>query len=47
MDGDNVVARLTAPISVSVDHRVIDGVLAAKFLHGVVSLLESPTRLLL
>ena len=46
VDGDNVVARLTAPISVSVDHRVIDGVLAAKFLHGVVSLLESPTRLL-
>jgi pyruvate dehydrogenase E2 component (dihydrolipoamide acetyltransferase) len=47
VDGDSVVARLTAPISVSVDHRVIDGVLAAKFLHGVVRLLESPTQLLL
>jgi len=47
VDGDSVVARLTAPISVSVDHRVIDGVLAAKFLHGLVSLLESPTQLLL
>ncbi len=47
VDGDTVVARLTLPISISVDHRVIDGVAAARFLQGLVRLLESPLRLVL
>jgi pyruvate dehydrogenase E2 component (dihydrolipoamide acetyltransferase) len=45
VDGDAVVARLTMPISVSVDHRVVDGVAAAGFLSGLVKLLQSPLRL--
>lgn len=45
VEGDTVVARLTLPISISVDHRVIDGVAAARFLQGLVLLLESPLRL--
>jgi pyruvate dehydrogenase E2 component (dihydrolipoamide acetyltransferase) len=44
VDGDNVVARLTLPISVSVDHRVVDGVTAAKFLRELASVLESELR---
>jgi pyruvate dehydrogenase E2 component (dihydrolipoamide acetyltransferase) len=45
VDGDEVVARLTMPMSVSVDHRVVDGVAAAGFLSGIVKLLQSPLRL--
>jgi pyruvate dehydrogenase E2 component (dihydrolipoamide acetyltransferase) len=47
VEGDAVVARLTAPISISVDHRVVDGVAAAGFLSGIVQLLQSPVRLVL
>ncbi|MBL8177676.1 MAG: 2-oxo acid dehydrogenase subunit E2 [Bryobacterales bacterium] len=43
--GDAVLARLTLPLSVSVDHRVIDGVAAARFLQGLVRRLESPLGL--
>jgi pyruvate dehydrogenase E2 component (dihydrolipoamide acetyltransferase) len=42
VEGDNVVARLTLAISVSVDHRVVDGVSAANFLRKLVSLLQAP-----
>ncbi|HEU0122718.1 MAG TPA: dihydrolipoamide acetyltransferase family protein [Bryobacteraceae bacterium] len=42
-----VVARLTIPISLSVDHRVADGVAAARFLQTFVQLLEAPLRLVL
>jgi len=45
IDGDSVVARLTMPVSVSVDHRVVDGVAAARFLDGIVKLLQAPLRL--
>jgi pyruvate dehydrogenase E2 component (dihydrolipoamide acetyltransferase) len=45
VDGNEVVARLTMPISISVDHRVVDGVAAARFLSGIVQLLQSPLRL--
>lgn len=45
VDGDAVVARLTVPITLSVDHRVVDGVAAAKFLQGLTSLLQSPQSL--
>jgi pyruvate dehydrogenase E2 component (dihydrolipoamide acetyltransferase) len=44
VDRDIVVARLTLPVSVSVDHRVVGGVTAAKFLRELVSLLQSPKR---
>lgn len=45
VDGDAIVARLTIPLSLSVDHRVIDGVAAAKFLQGIANLLHSPSGL--
>lgn len=47
VDGDSVVARLTLPLSISVDHRAVDGVAAARFLNAIVELLQSPVRLLL
>ena len=47
VEGDAVVARLTLPLSVSVDHRVIDGVAAAHYLESLVQVLEAPLRLLL
>ncbi len=40
--GDEVVARLTMPVSLSVDHRVVDGVPAAAFLQTLIGILESP-----
>ena len=40
--GDDVVARLTMPISLSVDHRVVDGVPAAQFLQTLIAILEAP-----
>jgi pyruvate dehydrogenase E2 component (dihydrolipoamide acetyltransferase) len=45
VEGGTVVAKLTLPLSISVDHRVIDGVAAARFLQSLVSLLESPLKL--
>jgi pyruvate dehydrogenase E2 component (dihydrolipoamide acetyltransferase) len=47
VDGDALVARLTMPLSISVDHRVVDGVAAAAFLKSIVDLLQSPLRLVL
>lgn len=47
VDGDSIVARLTVAISVSVDHRVVDGVAAARFLGAIVAGVESPVRLVL
>ena len=46
VDGQ-VVARLTVPLSLSVDHRVADGLAAAKFLQTIVQLVEAPLRLAL
>lgn len=40
--GEAVVARLTLPISLSVDHRVVDGVAAAAFLQTLIAILEAP-----
>lgn len=42
VEGDAVVARLTMPVSLSVDHRVVDGVPAAQFLQTLIGILESP-----
>ncbi|WP_336327344.1 dihydrolipoamide acetyltransferase family protein [Halovenus sp. HT40] len=45
-DGE-VVARETLPLSLSIDHRVIDGAEAAHFTNTVIEYLENPTLLLL
>jgi pyruvate dehydrogenase E2 component (dihydrolipoamide acetyltransferase) len=46
-DGDRFQPRLMLPLSVSYDHRVIDGALAARFLRHVCHLLEDVRRLVL
>ncbi|MHB9287253.1 dihydrolipoamide acetyltransferase family protein [Halobacteriales archaeon Cl-PHB] len=45
-DGE-VVARHTLPLSLSIDHRVIDGAEAARFANTVIEYLETPSLLLL
>lgn len=42
-----VVVRLMLPLSLAFDHRVIDGMEAARFMTDLVRLLEDPERLLL
>ena len=44
---DNVEIRLMMPLSLSYDHRLVDGAVAARFLNDVVRFLESPSRTLL
>ena len=44
---DRIEPRLMMPLSLSYDHRLIDGAAAARFLNDVIDLLESPGRLLL
>ncbi|WP_302081967.1 2-oxo acid dehydrogenase subunit E2 [Salinibaculum rarum] len=43
----DVVAAQTLPLSLSIDHRVIDGAEAARFANTVIEYLENPTLLLL
>jgi pyruvate dehydrogenase E2 component (dihydrolipoamide acetyltransferase) len=45
--GGQVVPRLMLPLSLSYDHRVIDGASAARFTRRVVELLENPLLMLL
>lgn len=45
IDGDLEV-RLIMPLSLSYDHRLVDGAAAARFLNAVIALLENPGRLL-
>jgi pyruvate/2-oxoglutarate dehydrogenase complex dihydrolipoamide acyltransferase (E2) component len=45
--GGQVVVRRTMNLSVTFDHRVIDGMTAARFLAEVISLLEHPALLML
>jgi len=45
--GDEVVPRQTAPLSVSFDHRVIDGATVARFTSRVADYLEDPSLFLL
>ena len=42
-----VVVRLMMPLSLSYDHRLVDGATAARFLNEVIGFLEAPGRLLL
>jgi pyruvate dehydrogenase E2 component (dihydrolipoamide acetyltransferase) len=44
---DKVEPRLTMPLSLSYDHRLVDGAAASRFLNEVIGYLESPGRLLL
>jgi pyruvate dehydrogenase E2 component (dihydrolipoamide acetyltransferase) len=41
------VARLILPLSVSYDHRVIDGAAAARFTRHIAEMLEDPRLMLL
>ena len=45
--GDEIMIRLMMPLSISYDHRLIDGGAAARFLNDVIAFLESPNKLLL
>jgi pyruvate dehydrogenase E2 component (dihydrolipoamide acetyltransferase) len=47
MKGTGVEGRLMMPLSITYDHRVVDGAAAARFLNEVKSYLSAPGRLLL
>ncbi|MFO1063460.1 MAG: 2-oxo acid dehydrogenase subunit E2 [Pirellulales bacterium] len=47
MEDDSIKPRLMMPLSLSYDHRLVDGGTAARFLNEVIALLEAPSRLLL
>lgn len=44
---DEIAIRLMMPLSLSYDHRLVDGATAARFLNDVIDYLEAPSRLLL
>ncbi|MCA9187093.1 MAG: 2-oxo acid dehydrogenase subunit E2 [Planctomycetales bacterium] len=44
---DDVAIRLMMPLSLSYDHRLVDGATAARFLNDVIGYLHAPGRLLL
>jgi pyruvate dehydrogenase E2 component (dihydrolipoamide acetyltransferase) len=47
MPDDSLKPRLMMPLSLSYDHRLVDGGAAARFLNDVIGYLEAPSRLLL
>lgn len=47
VEDDKIEVRLMMPLSLSYDHRLIDGGAAARFLNEVIGYLEAPSRLLL
>jgi pyruvate dehydrogenase E2 component (dihydrolipoamide acetyltransferase) len=47
VEEDQIQVRLTMPLSLSYDHRLVDGATAARFLNDVIEFLEVPGRLLL
>lgn len=47
MPDDSIQPRLMMPLSLSYDHRLVDGGTAARFLNDVIGYLEAPSRLLL
>lgn len=47
MEDDTIQARQMMPLSLSYDHRLVDGATAARFLNDVIAYLEAPSRLLL
>jgi len=46
-ENENIEKRLMMPLSLSYDHRVVDGAAAARFLGAVIDYLQSPGKLLL
>jgi len=46
-EGDKLEIRLMMPLSLSYDHRIVDGATAARFLNEVINYLKVPGRLLL
>ncbi|PHS01798.1 MAG: pyruvate dehydrogenase [Blastopirellula sp.] len=46
VDGE-IVPRLMMPMSLSYDHRMVDGAAAARFLNEIIGYLEAPSRLLM
>ena len=44
---DQIQTRIMMPLSLSYDHRVVDGATAARFLNEVIGYLKAPSRLLL
>lgn len=44
---EQIVTRLMMPLSLSYDHRLVDGATAGRFLNEVIDLLQSPGKLLL
>jgi pyruvate/2-oxoglutarate dehydrogenase complex dihydrolipoamide acyltransferase (E2) component len=47
MDNDEIKVRLMMPLSLSYDHRLVDGATAARFVNEVKNYLQVPGRLLL
>ena len=47
MPDDSIKPRLMMPLSLSYDHRLVDGATAARVLNDVIGYLEAPSRLLL
>jgi pyruvate dehydrogenase complex dihydrolipoamide acetyltransferase long form len=47
MEDDQIAVRLMMPLSLSYDHRLVDGAAASRFLNDVIAFLEAPSRLLL
>lgn len=47
MEDDSIQPRQMMPLSLSYDHRLVDGATAARFLNDVIAYLEAPSRLLL
>jgi len=45
--GEEIKVRLMMPLSLSYDHRLVDGATAARFLNDVIDYLKAPSRLLL
>ena len=43
---DRIEPRLMLPLSLSYDHRLVDGAAAARFLNEVIDHLQAPARLL-
>lgn len=44
---DQIAVRLVMPLSLSYDHRLVDGATAARFLNDIIGYLQAPSRLLL
>ena len=47
LDNDQIAVRLVMPLSMSYDHRIVDGAVASRFMNDVIGYLEAPSRLLL